>query len=305
MVLLHQPCSASAQPVLALSFQLGSAVILSDINTTVGCCHSQQGPLSISPLQPFTCHFAGSSSSCLQVQGYCQGLPTARSPASAYSEGLGFWKALARFPETCTAVCPMQLHREVPPFWKFPMGSGLSRAAQCEPGCPSPGSLPCQPVCAAPGAAASPAFSLRVFTAQREPSCPNSPHAPNFIVLSIYPYISIWHLIQVLWAFPYVLQTQPLQSQVSPEKPQGSRALNRLSLGPRTRLSSLPCWGCRYQRCRGLGDGLGLVMPAVRARMLPAASSILLLAASCCKPQGCHFYPLLPFQMDATGKGPL
>lgn len=112
-------------------------------------------------------------------------------------------------------------------------------------------------------------------------------------------------MIQVLWAFPYVLQTQPLQSQVSPEKPQGSRALNRLSLGPRTRLSSLPCWGCRYQRCRGLGNSLGLVMPASRARVLPAASSILLLAASCCKPQGCHFWPLLPFQMDATGKGPL
>lgn len=303
MVLLHQPCSTSAQAELALSFQLGSAVILSDINTIVGCCPPQQKPLSISPLQPFTCHFDSSFSSCLQVQGYCQGLPTDRSPASGHTEGLGFWEALASFPEVCTVICPVQLHREVPLFCRFPMGSGLSKAAQWEPGCLSPGSLLCQPVCAAPGAAASLAFYLRVFTAQREPSCPNSLHAPNFIVLSIYPYISIWHLIQVLWAFPYILQTQPLQSQVSPEKPQGSRALNRLSLGPRTRLSSLPCRGCRYQRCRGLGNGLGLVMPALRIRMLPAASSLLLLAASCCKPRGCHFGPLLPFQMDATGKG--
>lgn len=269
----------------------------------MGCCHPQQKPLSISPLQPFTCHFDSSSSSCIQVQRYCQGLPTAKSSASGHSEGLGFWEALARFPETSTAVCPMQLHREVPPFWRLPTGSGLSKAAQWEPGCPSPGSLLCQPVCAAPGAAASLAFYLCVFMAQREPSCPNSLHAPNFIVLSIYPYISIWHLIQILWAFPYILQTQPLQSQVSPEKPQGSRALNCLSLGPRTRLSSLPCWGCRYQRLRGLGDSLGLVMPALRIRMLPAASFILLIAASCCKPQGCHFCPFLLFQMGATGKG--
>lgn len=99
-----------------------------------------------------------------------------------------------------------------------------------------------------------PASFWCMFTARREPSCPNSPCTPNFIC----PYISMQHLIQVLWAFPYVLQTQPLQRQVSPEKPQGSKALNRLSLGLRTRLSSLSCQSCRYQLCRGLGDGEGL-----------------------------------------------
>lgn len=41
-VLLLRSCLTGTQPALALSFQLGSAVILSDINTTVGCClHSR------------------------------------------------------------------------------------------------------------------------------------------------------------------------------------------------------------------------------------------------------------------------
>lgn len=132
MVLLHRPCSTSAQLVLILTFQLGSAVILSDINTTVGCCHPEQTPLSISPVQPFTCHFDSSSSSCLQVQGYCQGPPTARPPASAHSEGLGCWEAPAQWPVPCSSTERL--------FWRLPTGSGLGRAAQCEPGCPSPGS---------------------------------------------------------------------------------------------------------------------------------------------------------------------
>ena len=37
--------------------------------------------------------------------------------------------------------------------------------------------------------------------------------------------------------------------------------------------------------------------------MLPAASSVLLLAASSCKPQGYHCCPLLPPQLAATSRG--
>lgn len=107
-------------------------------------------------------------------------------PFPVCSEGLGCWGALVRLPQPYAEVCPMQPHGEVPLSRRLSMGAGLA-----EPGCPSPGSWPCQAVCAAPGAAASPAFHLCVFTAQREPSCPNSLCAPNFIVLSIYPYISI------------------------------------------------------------------------------------------------------------------
>lgn len=107
-------------------------------------------------------------------------------PTPGCREGLGCWGALVRLPQPFAGVCPLHSHGEVPLPQRLSMGAGLM-----EPGCPSPGSWPCQPVCAAPGAAASPAFHLCVFTAQREPSCPNSPCAPNFIVLPIYPYISI------------------------------------------------------------------------------------------------------------------
>lgn len=107
MVLFHRLCSTSAQPVLALSFQLGSAVILLRHQYHCGLLSSTAEIIPISPLQPFTCHFDSSSSSCLQVQGYCQGLPTARPPASAHSEGLGCWEALVRLAQTYTVVCPM------------------------------------------------------------------------------------------------------------------------------------------------------------------------------------------------------
>lgn len=117
-----------------------------------------------------------------------------------------------------------------------------------------------------------------MFMAWREPSCPNSPCTPNFIC----PYISMQHLIQVLWAFPYILQTQPLQRQVSPEKPRGTRALNRLSLGLRTRLSSLSCQSCRYQLCRGLGDGEGLPKSCPESCDMAPPSTLLLASAGLC-----------------------
>lgn len=132
-----------------------------------------------------------------------------------------------------------------------------------------PGLLPSLPLTGA---------CLRLAGSQPAPIPPRALHF-------IHPHISIWHLIEVLWAFPYVLQTQPLQSQVSPEKPQGSGALNRLSLGPRTRLSSLPRRGCRYQRGRGLGDGRVLAAPCPESRgaahsLVPPPSGLCLVPRS-------------------------
>lgn len=67
---------------------------------------------------------------------------------------------------------------------------------QPEPRDPSPGSGQLRPVCRLLGAAALSASHRGVFTARREPACPDSPtppRAPHFI----HPHISIQHLIPV------------------------------------------------------------------------------------------------------------
>ena len=144
-------------------------------------------PLPSLPPITLAAHLQAASSSGVSLRSCCSQAPLALPAARVRAAGGPWWG----FPSPVKGPVPCRpMERSLCPRG-FPWAQVSAGPRSADPGCPSPGSWLCRPVCTAPGAAASPAFHLCVFTARREPSCPNSPRAPNFIVLSIYPYISI------------------------------------------------------------------------------------------------------------------
>lgn len=117
------PLPLHLSPIFS-SLTLGSQW-LTVIDAAVGCCHPQQRPLCISPIQPPAHHFGSSSSSCLWLRSTAEVSPQPGPPAPAYSEGSGCWGALVRLPQPCAGVCPLQPHGEVPPSQRLSVGAGL------------------------------------------------------------------------------------------------------------------------------------------------------------------------------------